>query len=131
MYYDPESRSHGQWSRKRKYSTVRPGGGRRGHLGEDGRRRGEDGPVGGGGAGGGQTPQQEDKVEDHSKEEDDQKEQHQKQRYNGLLNASCNVQAGSQNLSLNFPFFILFFFVAGTWQILLLKLVLFILLVLI
>jgi len=91
MYYDPESKSHGQWSRKRQYSTLRPGSGRRGHLGEDVRRRGEAGP--GGGGGGGQNHQQEDKVDDHS-EEDDQKEQHQKQRYNGLLNSSSTLQAG-------------------------------------
>ena len=92
MYYDPESKSHGQWSRKRQYSTLRPGSGRRGHLGEDVRRRGEAGP--GGGGGGGQNHQQEDKVDDHS-EEDDQKEQHQKQRYNGLLNSSRKLQAGN------------------------------------
>ena len=92
MYYDPESKSHGQWSRKRQYSTLRPGSGRRGHLGEDVRRRGEAGP--GGGGGGGQNHQQEDKVDDHS-EEDDQKEQHQKQRYNGLLNSSSKLQAGN------------------------------------
>ena len=95
MYYDPESKSHGQWSRKRQYSTLRPGSGRRGHLGEDVRRRGEAGPGGGGGGGGqGQSHQQEDKVDHHS-EEDDQKEQHQKQRYNGLLNSSSTLQAGN------------------------------------